>query len=100
MKDRIVECIYAAVDEVNLDREDEPPLEKAPETPIYGEASTLDSLGLINFVVAVEENVEGAFGVPVVLGDDSALGRKPSPFDSISELALYVEELLGEEAGG
>lgn len=91
-----MDCIYAAVDEANLDRGDEPPLQKAPDTPIHGSASGLDSLGLINFIVAVEENVENATGVPIVLGDDRALAQEPSPFSSIGVLADYVEVLLRE----
>lgn len=97
MNDKIVECIYAAVDEANRDSESGVELEKALATPIHGDESGLDSLGLINFIVAVEENVEQAFGVALVLGDDRALEQEPSPFDSIGTLAKYVEVLLAEQ---
>lgn len=99
MDDRIVACIYAAVDEANEERDGKPPIAKSPETSIHGDASGLDSLGLINFVVAVEENVEREFGRPILLADDRALTREPSPFDSIAELGAYVEELLQEQEG-
>jgi len=95
MNQRVLECIYAAIDEANLEGLD-PPMGKAPETPVHGNGSNLDSLGLINFVVAVEENVEQAFGVSIVLGDERALDLQPSPFDSVAALADYVETLLGE----
>jgi acyl carrier protein len=101
MRDGVLDCIYAAVDEANEQRDGKPPIAKSPETSIHGDASGLDSLGLINFVVAVEENVERAFGRPIMLADDRALTRDPSPFDSITELGTYVEELLEEpEAEG
>lgn len=100
MRDGILDCIYAAVDEANGERDGKPPIAKTPETSIHGDASGLDSLGLINFVVAVEENVERSFGRPIMLADDRALSRDPSPFDSIAELGAYVEELLEEDQEG
>lgn len=97
MNDRVAQCIYAAIDDANLERDEGPLLKKSPETPIHGDASGLDSLGLINFVVAVEEQVEIAFEVSLVLSDDRALAQEPSPFDSVASLAAYVEMLLEEQ---
>ena len=96
MNQKIVECLYAAVDEVNRQRHDAPPLHKALETPLYGKSSALDSLGLVNFVVAAEQRIEEAFGTPIVLADDRALAQEPSPFRSIGALADYVAILLKE----
>jgi len=97
MSEEVLECVYVAIDEANEDRQDRPPLEKALETPIHGTASGLDSLGFINFVVAIEEEVERAFGVAIVLGDDRALSREPSPFESVRTLVEYVDVLLSEQ---
>ncbi len=98
MKDRIVARLYAAVDAINRQRQGEPPLEKSLDTPLYGSASALDSLGLVNFIVAAEQQIQDETGVAVVLADDRALSREPSPFGSIGALADYVEELLKETA--
>jgi acyl carrier protein len=97
MNEKVARCIYAAVDEANLDRDGKPPLERSLDTPIHGSESGLDSLGLINFIVAVEENLEREFDVVLVLGDDRALEHDPSPFTSIAALAAYVETLLAEQ---
>jgi acyl carrier protein len=96
VRDRILECIYLAIDEANEDRSPKPPLEKSPETPIHGTADGLDSLGLINFVVAVEEHVERELGVAIVLGDERALSHEPSPFESVRALVDYTDGLLSE----
>ncbi|NLT07376.1 MAG: hypothetical protein GXY03_13855 [Solirubrobacterales bacterium] len=98
MNQKIVECIYAAVDEANRDRNGRPPLAKELDTPIHGDADGMDSLGLINFIVAVEENVERELGVSVVLGDDRALEQDPSPFRSVRALAEYTEVLVAEQS--
>jgi acyl carrier protein len=94
---KVIDCIYAAIDEINEDRGGAAPLAKSLDTPIHGSESELDSLGLVNFVVMVEENVEREFDVPVVLGDDRALSSEPSPFESVGKLAEYVEQLLQEQ---
>ena len=95
----VLNCIYAAVDEVNLERgDDDPPIVKDSATPIHGEGSALDSLALVNLIAIVEEKIEQAFGTPILLADERALDRDPSPFSSIAALADYVELLL--EGGG
>lgn len=94
MNDRVLQCVYAAIDEANEDREDHPPLEKSLATPIYGAESGLDSLGLINFLAAVEEGIERDIGVIVALSSEQTLAKEPSPFDSVRALVEHIEELL------
>jgi acyl carrier protein len=96
MDQKIVGYLYAAIDDTNAQRAGEPPLEKTPETALFGSASALDSLGLVNFIVAAEKRIEEAYGTPIVLADDRALAREPSPFQSVGALADYVEVLLRE----
>jgi acyl carrier protein len=97
MNERVLACIYAAIDEANEDRDGDALLEKSPETPIYGVDSGFDSLGLVNFIVTVEEGVEREFGETIVLGDDRALSHEPSPFVSVRALADYIDVLLSEQ---
>ena len=92
-----MECVYAALDEINEEREDLPPLEKAPETELQGAENSLDSLSLVNLVIAVEEGIELSLGATIVLSDDRALSAEPSPFRSVGALAAYVDLLLEEE---
>jgi acyl carrier protein len=91
---QIIECIYAAVDEVNDRLPAEAKLQKAPETRLFGRESSLDSLGLVNLVVAAEENLEQKFGVSVRLTDERAMSQRRSPFRSVETLASYIEDLL------
>lgn len=98
MNEKILECVYAAIDESNEDRQDLPPLDKSLDTRFYKVENGLDSLGLINFLVAVEERVEREFGVVTALSDDRALSKEPSPFESVGALVEYIEELLGEQS--
>lgn len=97
MNEKVLGCVYEAIDEANEDRRDAPPLAKSPETPIHGTSDGLDSLGLINFVVAVEEGVERDLGVPIMLSDDRAISSEPSPFGSVKALVDYIDILLEEQ---
>lgn len=99
MNEEVLDCVYAAIDEANEDRQDLPPLEKSPDTTIFGSDSKLDSLGFINFLVALEEVAERELGVPIVLSDERSLAEEPSPFESVRSLVAYMEKLLGEQRG-
>jgi acyl carrier protein len=97
LNERVLRCVYAAIDESNEDRQDRPPLEKSLDTAIHGNASAFDSLGLINFVVAVEEGVERDLGVPIMISDERALSQDPNPFETVGTLVAYIDVLLSEQ---
>ena len=97
MKDQIIESLYTVIDETNRQNPAGPPLSKSLETVLYGSESELDSLGLINFVVAAEQGIERNFGKSIVLADDRALSQPTSPFSSVGALANYIEVLLSEQ---
>jgi len=67
------------------------------DTTIYGNDSRLDSLGLINLIVAVEQNIEDEFDVSITIADERAMSQKYSPFRTIGSLADYIEVLLKEK---
>ena len=58
--EQVLHAIYDAVDQIN-DVHREVTLEKSPDTIVLGESSKLDSIGLVNFTVSVEENIERTF---------------------------------------
>lgn len=97
MNQQILQCVYAAIDEVNGDRRDLPPLEKAPDTQLHGARGSLDSLGLVTLLVATEEGIERELGVTISISDDRALAMKPSPLESVDRLVAYIQELIREQ---
>lgn len=100
MRDTILAAIYSAIDQVNRQNPEKPPVRKSAETALFGSASDLDSLALINLVVAVEENVEKSLGVQITLVDDRALSAPVSPFTTVETLTAYVEQLVTEGKNG
>ena len=98
MKQQIIESLYKVIDQTNRQNPGDAPLSKSIETVLYGSDSELDSLGLINFVVAAEEKIEQDFGKSIVLADDRALSQPVSPFSTVDTLASYIETLLQDRA--
>jgi acyl carrier protein len=99
-KDKILQCIYDAVDEVNGQLPEDQTLEKSLDTVLLGESGKLESIDLVNILVATEENIEEAFDVPVSITDERAVSEKNSPFTTIGTLSDFISNLLKENSNG
>ena len=97
MNDRIKLVIMNSIEEINRQLKNDHELEKSTNTVLYGEDGKLDSLGLINLVVAVEQNIEDEFDVTITLADERAMSQETSPFKTVGTLTDYIEMLLGEK---
>ena len=86
--------IFTTVDEVNQLLPPGQQLKKSVDTVIFGGEGRLDSLGLVTFIVAVEQKIAETFGTSLTLADEKAMSQKNSPFRSIGALAGYIEQLL------
>jgi hypothetical protein len=74
-----------------------PELERADEhTRLFGEASALDSIGLVTLIADLEEDVRQATGRDVVLADEKAMSRLTSPFRRAGLLADHLVATLAE----
>ncbi len=93
-KGKIEQTIYRAIDEVNMQMSKDKRLEKAPETVLYSKSGGLDSMGIVNFIVLVEELLEEDFGVTVNLADEAAMARENNPYRTVNTLVDYVASLV------
>lgn len=75
------------------------PVPTSTDTVLFGADAVLDSLGLVNVVVAVEEKLLDAFDCDIWLTDERALTQEESPFRTIDSLSQYVVILLEEARG-
>lgn len=98
-KSSIVELIYEAIEEVNS-QENDPckVIVKSPETVLVGPDGSLDSLGLVNFIVALEGIISDEINTDITLVDERAMMLENSPFRTVNSLAEYVESLTKELA--
>lgn len=97
---RVTHAIFKAIDELNEELPSEEKLNKSEATILYGQVGALDSLALVNLIVAAEEHIEEEFGVSIVLADERAMSQRNSPFRTVGALADYASMLLGENDHG
>ncbi len=90
----IVEIILSALRDVKEQMGKDGHFEVSPKTRLYGRGSDLDSMGLVQLVVDVEEKVGERYGVSITLTDEKALSQENSPFRTAEALAGYVTNLL------
>ena len=64
------------------------------ETELFGGKSSLDSLGLVTLIVALEQNIEDELGIAITIADEKAMSQEHSPFKTVGSLADYIEMIL------
>lgn len=92
----MVEAINSAVDDLNEVLDPEERLAKSPDVALIGKDARVDSLGLVNLIVLVEEKIQQRFGVGITLVDERAMSQSKSPFRTLGSLAEFVEEQLAD----
>ena len=94
-KEKIYQIIYSVIDnnkeliynENNIDK----------NTVLYGDNSLFDSLGFINFIVAVEEEISSKYNFKITLADERAMSEENSPFGTVELLTEYILKIVSEE---
>lgn len=97
---KALEAVYRAIERVNRQRASDRQLARDPSTRLTGPGGQLDSLGLVTFVVALEQEVEEAYGDSITLTDDRLLSDDDGVFATIASLAAYIEQATGRGDGG
>lgn len=85
--------VLGAIKDLNAGRSAKQQIQPAAETILFGPRGTLDSLGLVELIVTVEDRVNKAFGVSVSLASDQALSQARSPFHSVQSLSEFLSRL-------
>lgn len=64
------------------------------DSALIGDGAIIDSVGLVILIVALEEQLEAAFGRPILLsGDPDALAPE-GPFSSVSALVAHLDRFF------
>lgn len=93
-KGTVIGVLLDAVDDLNRQLPKEGQLEKSTETVLSGEGGQLDSLGIINLIIAVEQKVEDEFHTVITLTDDMLLLVADGPLRTIDTLADFLVKRL------
>jgi len=92
----IENTIINAVKEINDRLPKEQQIFKTSKTVLFGKNGQLDSLGLVNLLIIIEQNIEDEFDVSVTIADEKAMSQKHSPFRTIGTLTDYINMLLND----
>lgn len=93
-KECIMQIIFDIVEEFNDHIEHKIDIQSGGAAVLFGHDGVLDSLGLVAFIVAVEQALEDQLGVTIALADERALSQSKSPFRTIETLTDYAVESL------
>ncbi len=93
-KKEIIEIIFKSIEAIN--QQNNTHLIKDVNTKLFGRESDLDSLGLVNLITSIEENIEELSGKYIPIADERAFSLESSPFKTVETLANYIEILLHE----
>lgn len=94
MNQNILDMVSACVREVGETFGHESLKHPVPETRLYGAQGPLDSIGLVNLILAVEEKILAETGISLTLANDSAMSETHSPFRSLRALVHFCEAQL------
>lgn len=99
-RERLTQAVFRAVEQVNRARPPQRRLVRSLTSVLIGSESVVDSLGLVNLIVAVEEQIEDEFGIAITLADERARARAENPLATLGSLVRYLEELMAERVHG
>ena len=92
----IIALIQRAIDEFNKQSSPDRRLAVDSETPLFGREGKLDSLGLVNLILLVEERISRELSISITLVEEPAISRRHNPFRTVASLAEYIAERLRE----
>jgi len=95
-RDQALRILYETIEAVNRQLPASKRLAKGPDTVIVGPSGSLDSLGIVNFIVTLEEKASEIAGVPIQLLDESMAVDTDGPFRSVATLTAYLAAIGGE----
>jgi len=94
--DQALQLVLEALGEFNQIHRADRPVPASPDTRLFGNGGTLDSLDLVRFVFLVEEKAQQS-GKTVALTDEKAMSQRNSPFASVKSLADYLAAQAGSQ---
>jgi acyl carrier protein len=89
-----VKVIYDAIAQLNPQLPKEQQLRPSLDTALFGSDGKLDSLGVANLIVILEQEVEECYGFKVDLTQDDPFSLGSGHFRDISSLATYISGLV------
>jgi hypothetical protein len=91
----ILQALYSAVDELNLQLPPDVRLEKSAATPIVGDGASLDSIGFLNLILLAEARVNESCSASISLAEHllEEDGDPPATLGALASAIASLQEL-------
>ena len=92
-REKILEVIFNSIDDLNSQLSVEEKIEKTKETVLFGSNGQLDSLGVINLLVGIEERLEDS-GLEISLTDEIITAQQTDHLQTVGKFADHIFTLI------
>jgi acyl carrier protein len=89
-RDQAYKIVLASLNEVFEQGGTSAPAAVTEQTVLVGNEAVLDSIGVVQLIVEIEQRVEGEQGVSITLANDKAMSQRNSPFRTVGVLTDHV----------
>jgi acyl carrier protein len=93
---QITAMVISSLHDILAEKGRQPAEPEVETTRLIGRESALDSLGLVNLLVDLEQRIDEHCNCSITLADDRAMSQTNSPFRTIQSLTDYICLLLEE----
>ena len=93
-KEIATKLIFKGIKDYNTQVNKKNQLPISVELELFSENGVLDSLGLVNLIMSIEEQFEDYLDTSIVIADEKAMSQKNSPFQSVQSMADYLSKEL------
>jgi len=91
------QIVGRVIDEMNREFPEDQGLDKSPSTMLFGPGGALDSIGLVDLVMRIQEAVLDELGIAVALANEEVLSSEEGPFRTVETLVQHLDGLLANE---
>ncbi len=95
-KQEIYEIVQNQLSALNETLPDDQKFSVTQNTILFGKGSSIDSMSLVSVIVDLESYFFDEKGIEISLTDDRAMTREISPFDNVTNLVDYLDELINQ----
>jgi acyl carrier protein len=95
---RVVNAIYSALSELNLQLPEGGQVEQSLSTVLFGAGGRLDSLALANLIVIAEQKLDESFGFHIDLTQDDPFSPETGHFRTVQSLAHYISRFVEQKS--
>ena len=100
MREKIIQAIFEAINDINKQTPKDERLTKSADAKLYGGDGPLESLGLVNLIVATEQHLENVCGISISLAEEHVMDENENRFETVASMADFVETVYKESLSG